>query len=374
MKKTLLFLLTALALTSCQNDDTDFDAYTSGEATNGDIIYIAYNGSSVTVTGDTKGYVTTDGADVTVDTGAYTDSLLLVLTGTTSDGSLLVFRERKYGIRLDGVTIHNSDGPAINNQCGKSLYVEVVGGTTNTLSDGISYADRSDADGNAIQQKGAFFSEGQTYFSGTGTLRVTGSTASAIACDDFIVVDEATITATSSTGHGFNVNDGFWVNSGTLDISVTGDACRGIKCDSVVVVAGGNITIDTAGGCVYDETEADYSSAACIKCDYDFTMTGGTLTMTSSGDGGKGINCAASVVVSGGTLSAVTTGSNDYGKPKAVKGDAGITLSGGSFYAKVSKSWACDNGTESEEPSERLTVVGSPTEASYAKREVKVVF
>lgn len=374
MKKTLLFLLAALALTSCQNDDTDFDAYTSGEATNGDIIYIAYNGSSVTVTGDTKGYVTTDGADVTVDTGAYTDSLLLVLTGTTSDGSLLVYRERKYGIRLDGVTIHNSDGPAINNQCGKSLYVEVVGGTTNTLSDGTSYADRTDADGNAIQQKGAFFSEGQTYFCGTGTLRVTGSTASAIACDDFIVVDEATITATSSTGHGFNVNDGFWVNSGTLDISVTGDACRGIKCDSVVVVAGGNITIDTAGGCVYDETEADYSSAACIKCDYDFTMTGGTLTMTSSGDGGKGINCVASVVVSGGTLSAVTTGSNDYGKPKAVKGDAGITLSGGSFYAKVSKSWACDNGSESEEPSERLTVVGSPTEASYAKREVKVVF
>lgn len=374
MKKTLLFLLAALALTSCQNDDTDFNAYTSGEATNGDIIYIAYNGSSVTVTGDTKGYVTTDGADVTVDTGAYTDSLLLVLTGTTSDGSLLVFRERKYGIRLDGVTIHNSDGPAINNQCGKSLYVEVAGGTTNTLSDGTSYADRCDADGNAIQQKGAFFSEGQTYFRGTGTLRVTGSTASAIACDDFIVVDEATITATSSTGHGFNVNDGFWVNSGTLDISVTGDACRGIKCDSVVVVAGGNITIDTAGGCVYDETEADYSSAACIKCDYDFTMTGGTLTMTSSGDGGKGINCAASVVVSGGTLSAVTTGSNDYGKPKAVKGDAGITLSGGSFYAKVSKSWACDNGTESEEPSERVAVVGTPAEASYAKREVKVVF
>jgi hypothetical protein len=161
--------------------------------------------------------------------------------------------------------------------------------------------------------------------------------------------------------------------SGT-SVSVTGDACRGIKSDSVVVISGGDITIDTQGGCVYDETEADYSSAACIKCDYDFTMTAGTLTMTSSGDGGKGLNCATNVVMSGGTLSAVTTGSNNDAKPKAVKGDTGITLSGGSFYAKVDKSWACDNGTDSEEPSERVTIVGTPSEESYAKKEVKVVF
>jgi hypothetical protein len=79
-------------------------------------------------------------------------------------------------------------------------------------------------------------------------------------------------------------------------------------------------------------------------------------------------------VFSGGTLSAITSGSNDDGKPKAIKGDGGITLSGGSFYAKVDKGWACDNGTESEVPSELVTVVGTPTEESYAKKEVKVVF
>ena len=131
---------------------------------------------------------------------------------------------------------------------------------------------------------------------------MTGNCKNAIASDDYIVVDgEPSITACSSTGHGIKVNDGFWMQSGTLDISVTGDACRGIKSDSVVVISGGDITIDTQGGCVYDETEADYSSAACIKCDYDFTMTAGTLTMTSSGDGGKGLNCAGRGV-SGGAL------------------------------------------------------------------------
>ena len=96
--------------------------------------------------------------------------------------------------------------------------------------------------------------------------------------------------------------------------------------------------------------------------------------MKSSGDGGKGINCADVVTVKGGTLSAITIGSSDDGKPKAVKGDKGIVLSGGSFYAKVEKSWACDNGTDSDDATARVTVVGTPSEATYAKKEVKVVF
>lgn len=375
MKKILFLYLAAALLTACQKDDTDFSAYTSGEASTASIISIVYSGNSVTVSGDTKGYVTTDGADVTVDTGTDTDSLLLVLSGSTSDGSLLIYREKKFGIKLNGVSINNQDGPAINNQCGKSLYLEVASGTTNTLTDGTRYDETV-----SYQQKGAFFSEGQVYFTGTGALNVTGSTYHAIAVDDFIVIDGAAITASSSTGNGIKVNDGFWMNSGTLDISVTGDACRGIKCDSVVVISGGTTTITTSGDCVYDDDEQDYSSAACIKCDYPFTMTGGTLTVTSSGDGGKGINCASDIVFSGGTLTATTTGSNDEGKPKAIKSDTDIIVSGGSFTATVKKSWACDNGYEDDTLSDaelalkRITVQGSPTTSSIAKKSVTIIY
>ena len=170
------------------------------------------------------------------------------------------------------------------------------------------------------------------------------------------------------------MNDGIWINGGILDINVTADAARGIKSDTEVVITNGDITIYTTGDCIYDETEADYSSAACIKCENAFTMSGGKLTMTSSGDGGKGLNCADVISLTGGTFSAVTSGDNENGKPKAVKGDKGIILSGGSFYAKVDKSWACDNGTDSEIASEHVTVMGTPSEANYTKKEVKVVF
>ncbi len=369
MKKNIITIcMLALGLAACQNDDTDFSAYTGGTMSTANVIYIFYNGITATVSGDENNYVTVNGADVTVNTGAASDSLLLVLSGSTSDGSLLIYRERKFGIKLAGVSIHNNDGPAINNQCGKSLYVEVVSGTTNTLTDGTSYTEQT------YQQKGALFSEGQIYFYGSGTLNVTGNTKNAIACDDYIVVDEASITATSSTGHGIKVNDGFWMNSGTLTVDVTGDGCKGISNDSITVISGGTMAITTSGDCVYDAEAADYSSAACIKSDYQFKMTGGMVTLVSSGDGGKGINCDEDVVFSGGTLTVTTTGGNEEAKPKGVKGDMGIIVSGGSFKVSVNKSWACDNGTDSDTPADHVTVVGTPTSSTIEKKSVEIIF
>jgi hypothetical protein len=369
MKKNIITIcMLALGLAACQNDDTDFSAYTGGTMSTANVIYIFYNGTTATVSGDENNYVTVNGADVTVNTGAASDSLLLVLSGSTSDGSLLIYRERKFGIKLAGVSIHNNDGPAINNQCGKSLYVEVVSGTTNTLTDGTSYTEQT------YQQKGALFSEGQIYFSGSGTLNVVGSTQNAIACDDYIVVDEASITATSSTGHGIKVNDGFWMNSGTLTVDVTGDGCKGISNDSITVISGGTMAITTSGDCVYDAEAADYSSAACIKSDYQFKMTGGMVTLVSSGDGGKGINCDEDVVFSGGTLTVTTTGGNEDAKPKGVKGDMGIIVSGGLFKVSVNKSWACDNGTDSDSPADHVTVVGTPTSSTIEKKSVEIIF
>ena len=369
MKKNIITIcMLALGLAACQNDDTDFSAYTGGTMSTANVIYIFYNGTTATVSGDENNYVTVNGADVTINTGAASDSLLLVLSGSTSDGSLLIYRERKFGIKLAGVSIHNNDGPAINNQCGKSLYVEVVSGTTNTLTDGTSYTEQT------YQQKGALFSEGQIYFSGSGTLNVVGSTQNAIACDDYIVVDEASITATSSTGHGIKVNDGFWMNSGTLTVDVTGDGCKGISNDSITVISGGTMAITTSGDCVYDAEAADYSSAACIKSDYQFKMTGGMVTLVSSGDGGKGINCDEDVVFSGGTLTVTTTGGNEDAKPKGVKGDMGIIVSGGLFKVSVNKSWACDNGTDSDSPADHVTVVGTPTSSTIEKKSVEIIF
>ena len=109
-------------------------------------------------------------------------------------------------------------------------------------------------------------------------------------------------------------------------------------------------------------------------------MSSGTLTMTSSGDGGKGINTSGKVDFSGGTLTATTTGDNEEGKPKAIKAMTGINISGGTFSAKVSKSWACDSGygDDSTSDSDRLdhcvTVTGNPAVATITKKNVNISY
>lgn len=384
MRKSFLYILLlgalAVCLPACQNDDTDyFSQYTlttddDDDDTTSDTvtINIVWTSSSVSVSGDANSVVTTSGADVTVSdtTSKY---LILVLSGSTSDGSLLVYRSKKYTIQMNGVSITNSDGPAINNQCKKSLYIECADGTSNTLTDGTSYADQD------YDQKGALFSEGQIYFSGGGTLSVNGNYKNAIACDDYITIeDDITLNATTSeTGtNGIKVNDGMYINGGTLTVSVASDGGRGIRSEAKTVITGGTTTITTSGDCKIETVDgvADTTSAAGIKCDSLFTMTAGTLTITSTGDGGKGIRCDENVEFSGGTLVVKTTGSNDDSKPKGIKSDTGIIVSGGSFSVTVKKSWACDNGTDSTEPADHLTVQGSPTSSSIAKKSVVIAY
>ena len=399
---SLLAALLMLGVTACEKDDTtDFTGYINNPETpenpdtldtpvvsdvaGSDTLYIVYDGATATVTGDKHNYVSVSGADVTVNALEADTTMLIVLSGSTDNGSLLVYRQKAFTLRLNGVSITNPDGPAINNQCGKALYVESVEGTENLLADGTTYADAPvNTAGVAIDQKGALFSEGQIFFCGSGTLTVNGNAKNGIASDDYIVFESGTVkVSVDDTGsNGIKVNDGLIINDGTLTISVKADGARGIKSDAYTTIAGGNTTITTSGDCKIETTDGvrDTASAAGIKCDSLFTMTAGTLTIKSTGDGGKGINCSQDVLFSGGTLNVTTTGKNEVGKPKGIKSDTGIIVSGGSFTVKVDKSWACDNGYEDSSLNDkqlaqkRITVQGSPATKSIDKKTVMIKY
>lgn len=387
MKKLYAIVLAALAVTACSTDDVyDLDYFTSKYGNNGGsgkdttevvepdtfFVSIAYNGAVATLTGDVdRVTVSQTGANVTV-TSTTEKYLQLTLSGSTADGSLLVNSQNAWGLILNGVSITNTNGPAINNQCSKWLYVILADGTENTLADSGNYIEQT------FDQKGTFFSEGQMNFQGTGKLTVNGNVKNGIACDDYIVIDNGTIIVNTSEdgSNGIKVNDGFSINGGMLTIDVKSDGGRGIRSDSFTTINGGNITITTSGDCETETIDGvlDASSAAGIKCDSLFTMTDGTLTIKSTGDGGKGINCSQNVEFKGGTLTITTTGSNEEAKPKGVKSDTGIIVSGGSFSVSVKKSWACDNGTESDVPADHLTIQGEPKTTSITQKAVKIEY
>ena len=398
------------ALVSCEKDDTDFSTYDfskyslrSQQGDDDDVVTLpdtislalVWNGSQVTVTGDAGDSVTVSVVGLASGHGEASSSQLagsnivvtsttqryleLTVSGISDDGSLLVYSDRPWGLVMNGLTLTNEDGPAINNQCGRALYVTVAEGTENTLTDGFEYADApTDAQGAAIDQKGALFSEGQMYFRGTGTLNVDGNYKNAIASDDYIIIEQQgpTMNVNANGTNGIKVNDGMTILGGVLDIFVASDGGRGIRNEARMTISGGDISITTTGDCRIETVDgiADTTSCAGIKCDSLFTMTAGSLNITSTGDGGKGINCSQNVEFSGGTLYVRTMGSNDVAKPKGVKSDTGIIVSGGTFDVKVSKSWACDNGSNSEDISGMLTIIGSPTVNEFKKKWVSLEY
>lgn len=345
MKKKLIGMtLLAAILSGCVKDDKyEMSNFKSD-------IDIVFNGTTATVTGDTNGFVSVNGADVTVN-GANntTANMTITLSGSTSEGSLLVYNLRSYTIVLNGVSINNSDGPAINNQANKALYINIADGTTNTLTDGTTYAPAPvNAKGDTIDQKATLFSEGQFYLRGNGTLNINANAKNAIASDDYVVMESGNIIISASTtgSNGIKVNDGFTIKGGTLNIDVKADGARGIKNDARTAIEGGYLKITTSGVCKIDTVNGviDTTSCAGIKSDSLLLMSGGVVNIVSTGDGGKGINCSLNYEQTGGTLYVTTTGKKTESSPHAVKADANIIFTGGEAYvaSKERKAFTCD--------------------------------
>lgn len=265
---------------------------------------------SATVTGDANGFVTVSGNDVTVNnTGD--ECIVYELVGTTADGFFKLYSSKKQALLLNGVSITNKGGAAINVQSGKRTFVMIEG--TNKLSDGSSYSDTpSDED-----EKAAFFSEGQLILSGSGSLTVTATGKAAITSDDYVrVMDSPTLSVTSSAGHGIRGKESVQVDAGTITAKVTAAMKKGISSDSLVVFNGGVTTVTVTGGTAYDSEDGEYSGSAGVKADELFIMNDGTLTITNSGNGGKGISVGVddasetpTANFNGGTVSIKVTGS-----------------------------------------------------------------
>lgn len=298
---------------------SEIDSLSFGSGSN--IVAITYNGTTATVVNPLAQNgvtVAVSGADVTVNSTSEDTEITYVLKGTASEGSFKVYSASKFNLGLNGVTLTNSDGPAINVQSKKKCNITLGAGTTNTLSDGATYA------ASAEDQKSALFSEGQIDFDGTGSLLVKSNSAHAICSDDYIDIQDGTITVSGAAKDGIHANDYFKMSGGTLNVTSTGD---GVECESgYIVISGGNIT-----------SVNNSADAKGLACDSTLTISGGTINLTLAGNQSKGIKATQNMVFSGGDITItnpggvalVASGSGyDPAYSSGIKGDADIEVSG----------------------------------------------
>ena len=311
-------------------DAADYGDYVENE-TWSTRVYITFDNDTATVTGNpTSVIVNVAGAHVTITSAA--KRVCYIVTGSTEDGSLKFYSDRKFQLQLNGVEITNPNGAAVNNQCGKSLYLALKEGTVNTLRDGENYVMDENED-----QKAALFSEGQILVSGKGELNIYSVGKHCMASDDYIFVRPGSRLYFNSTkGHGLKAKDYVHIKGGVINMEIAADGAKGISSDSLVYITGGRTTIINTGTTrVETDSLGNEVTTGCagVKADYNMTMTGGTLNIKCTGNDAKGINVNQPFLFKGGELNVVVTGRQKTVAPKGVKCDTDCMIQGGSFYS-----------------------------------------
>jgi hypothetical protein len=320
-----------LTVTTLKNGTFDFDrsVVNTAKASAGDDVtevLINYDGNTATVKNPYafEGVnVTVDGADVTVNAtvASSKNEVVYHLTGATTTGSFKIYSDYKLEVLLENVSITNDNGAAINVQTSKKTTVRVPDGTESTLCDSKKYSTPSGED-----EKGTMFSEGQFEFRGKGTLNITGTKKHAICSDDYVQIKNTKINVVSSASDGIHANDSISIESGsltmnnlsgdgidaddegcikvyggTLNITVSADGSKGLKASGgVVAISGGDITLNMTGNTVLKNSEPNYCTG--IKSGKDFTLNGGNVTIKSTGVAGKGISVDANAYFNGGNV------------------------------------------------------------------------
>ena len=383
------------------------------------LVSVEYDGTSATVfvAGNVAQYVTptVSGAHVTIaqsNTDAVDgDEITYQLSGTTTDGSLTLSGSYKCTVSLAGVTLTNPSGAAINITNSKRIQISAKKNTTNTLTDGAGGS-----------QKACIYSKGQIQLQGNGTLNVAGLTKHAIKSASYISIKNLTLNITSAVGDGISCEEYFlmkggtvtisgvsddgiqcdlggdsstgettdhededsgnvYIEDGTLTVTVTADAAKGVKCEGDMRISGGDITVKTSGGGVWDSSKLKTKASACLGSDGAMTISGGTLSLTSTGAGGKGLNVDGALYMKGGTTTISTSGNavvasstgtlsvvtssqqldkyeSDYkSSPKGIKADGAITISDDAIIY-VTTTGAGGEGIESKTS---ITITGGQT-------------
>lgn len=300
--------------------------------------------------------VTPEGSDIIIHATGEIQDVEYHLSGTTPDGMFKIYSEKRFYVFLENVNITNADGPAINIQSSKNGYIVLAEGTTNTLTDGVTYAEPP----NGEDQDAAFFSEGDLIFSGSGTLSIHGNGTGkhGLCSDDEIEIQDGIINITGANLDAVHSNDGVRITGGqitltsasdgidaesgyieiaggnitinnssdniqglvadsivniaggVIDITVSGDQSKGMQSDSLIVLSGGEITIHNSGDAVLIPTGSgnDPSYCTAIRSSGRVEINGAETTIVASGKAGRGISADTEILINGGNLHITSTG------------------------------------------------------------------
>lgn len=300
MKKTLAFLISLLFLCGCGSPaeaaGADSQTVPAAISDGGGFITLADSGSSFTGSG-----ITLSG-----NTAAITAGGEYTVTGSLSDGQLIIAapKSAKVELTMDNADISCSTGAALYVETADKLVITLAGDSKNAIRSTGSFVQTDDTNVDA-----ALFSREDLTIKGSGSLEVS--------CE---------------AGHGIVGKDDLKISGG--DISITADR-KGISANDSLIVKGGSINV--------------VSGDDAMNCDGDISISGGELTLSSGDDG---IHSDAALNISGGNINII----------KSYEGLEGLTvnISGGDISVVSS-----DDGINAAGENDGSIDPGAPGDAGF---------
>lgn len=254
-------------------------------------------------------------------------------------GSLEVNANTAHGIYAkEYITLKNADvkvSSAVKDGLNCNQYFEMKSGMLDISGvgdDGIQVSFKDDTDSEEEDTGSIIVSGGRI------NVEATATAAKAIKADGNIFITGGNITASVSGGGKWDSSsvktkaasclsaDGnMTISGGTLNLTATGSAGKGISVDGDFYMTDGDVAVSTSGGIFAyvngkeytnyngntDNLDSNYkSSPKGIKADSNVTIDGGKIKVTTTGNGGEGIESKAVMTINGGEI---VINSNDDG-------------------------------------------------------------
>ena len=202
-----------------------------------------------------------------------------ILTGTLSDGKIIVDTRNDIYIILDSVDITSARSSALDFVNTGAAVIELAGGTVNRLSDGEERVRNSDEDGDT---NAVIYSNAAITLAGSGALYLSGT----------------------SRG-GIHSNRTVDIYSGTLSISVRN---QGVFAQFRLTVHGGEITVE--------------QSREGMESNGELIINSGNIRITARDDA---LNAGTNLVINGGHIYAESDGDG-------FDSNGDMTVNGGELY------------------------------------------
>ena len=285
---------------------------------------------------------TTYNIELSNETVTITEEGVYNITGTLTDNNIVINTEGNVKLILNNVTIKNSNGPAINVENAKNVYIELVG--ENTID--ATATEELDA---------AIYSSDDLFFEGDGTLNIT-SNLDGIKSKDDLTIYSGTFNIKSGDD-AIVGKDSVSIIDGIFNITSTGDAIKttnetelgvitikdgsfniksesdGIDSISTLYIDGGKFNITTGSGYTkttktgFETKTTSTESKKGIKADGNIVINGGEFTLNTEDDS---IHTNSNMTITSGTF---TIKSSDDG----MHADGLLEVNGGTFDIAASE-------------------------------------